>query len=409
MTHSTRRDFLRSTAAASAVLTFTGTAPGFLQQAAAQGKSQERILVVVEMAGGNDGLNTIVPFGHDQYRKLRPELAIAREDVLSIDDELGFHPSLQGFAELLDAGRLAVVQGVGYPDPNQSHFESMDIWHTCQRKNENRIDGWLGRCLELNAGASQQDPAGLHLGSDKQPFALMSRNIRVPSIRTLDQFKLKSDDDQFRAAVRELADARRDAGNDLLGFVQTSTSSAIAASERIEAAGMQDKPSGEYPDSDLSRKLQTVARLIRSGLKTTVYYVQIDGFDTHANQPAAHSSLLKKVGESVAAFVTDMVACGEGDRVLVMCFSEFGRRVQENASEGTDHGTAGPMFLVGTKLKAGLIGAHPSLDDLRNGDLKHHTDFRSVYAAVLENWLGCESRTVLKGHFDPVDVLQANA
>ncbi len=408
MSRTTRRNFLRNTAAASAVMTFTGTAPGFLQQAATAGKSDGRILVVVELAGGNDGLNTVIPFGHDQYLRLRPKLAIPRNDVLTINGELGLHSSLKGFSELLEAGRLAVLQGIGYPEPNHSHFESMDIWHTCQRKNENRIDGWLGRCLELTANAVTQDPAGLHLGSDKQPFALMSREVRVPSIRSLDQFRLNSDDAKFRDAVKDLAEARRDAGNDLLGFVQSSTSSAIIASERIESATMNYKPAGEYPDSDLSQKLQTVAKLISSGLSTTVYYVQIDGFDTHANQPGAHASLLKKVSESVTSFVNDMIAHGEGDRVLVMCFSEFGRRVAENASEGTDHGTAGPMFLAGTPVKPGLLGPHPDLDDLANGDLKHHTDFRQVYATVLEGWLGCPSEPVLKGRFEPVDVLSGS-
>ncbi len=408
MIRQTRRRFLTASAATSSVLTFGGMAPAFLKEAAAENNSDGRILVVVEMAGGNDGLNTTVPYSDDQYREARPKLGIPQSQVLKIDDQLGFHPSMSGFADLLEAGQLAVVQGVGYPDPNRSHFESMDIWHSCQRKNENRTDGWLGRYLQQSGAAEVQDPAGLHLGDDKQPFALMSRDVRVPSMRSLDEFRLAGNDSpDFRQAVKELADARRGDSNDLLKFVQTSTSSAITASERIEAAGMKYKSSKEYPQNALAQKLQTVAKLISSGLKTSVYYVQIGGFDTHAQQPNAHSVLLRYVSDSVSTFVNDLQAHGHADRVLCMCFSEFGRRVKENASQGTDHGTAGPVFLTGTHVKPGLIGKHPSLSNLKDGDLQYHTDFRQVYATVLEQWLKTDSELVLKGRFQPVDALRS--
>lgn len=398
-----RRNFLRRAGAASAVLTLSGTAPAFLHAAAQENKS-DRILVVVELAGGNDGLNTIVPFADDNYRKLRPKLALPKSGVLEINDGLGFHPSLRGFADLLEAGRLAVVQGVGYDNPNRSHFESMDIWHTCLRKDEVRNDGWLGRFLDSSGRVVGGDPGGIHLGADKQPFALMSRTVRVPSIRTLDQFRLEGNsNEQFRMAVRELADARRGDENDLLNFVQSSTSSALTASERIDSAGKSYTPAEAYPQTQMGEKLQTIAKLINSGLQTAVYYVQLDGFDTHALQPDAHAGLLRQVGDAVSTFVKDLVAHGRGDQVMLMCFSEFGRRVAENASEGTDHGTAGPMFLAGTKVRPGLIGKHPKLSDLQDGDLKHHTDFRQVYATVLENWLGCDSRRILKGRYEPVD------
>ncbi len=410
MSLSSRRQFLTTGAAATSVLTFGNRVPAFLQEAANHGKTDGRILVVVEMAGGNDGLNTVVPFDDDDYRKARPELAIGKSDVLKIDGKLGLHPVMTGFADLLEAGQLSIIQGVGYDNPNRSHFESMDIWHTCQRKDENRIDGWLGRYLQETGKVTSTDPAGLHLGEEKQPFALMSRDVRVPSIRTLDQFRLGGNDaESFRKTVQELADARRESGNDLLGFVQSSTSSALTASERIEAAGMNYKPSSEYPQSGLSAKLQTVAKLIDSGLTTPVYYVRIDGFDTHAQQEGAHQSLLRQVSDGVTSFLKDVMAHGHGDRILCMCFSEFGRRVAENASKGTDHGTAGPVFLAGTNVKAGLVGRHPSLRDLQDGDLKHHTDFRQVYATVLERWLKCPSEGILRGKFTPVDALPVSA
>ena len=409
MFQSSRRKFLSTTAAASAVMTFGNRAPAFLRQAAGATKYDGRILVVVEMAGGNDGLNTVIPFDNDDYRKARPKLAVPKSDVLKINDELGLNSVMTGFSKLLEAGQLAIVQGVGYENPNRSHFESMDIWHTCQRKDQQRVDGWLGRYFQQTIDANKTDPAGLHLGEDKQPFALMSRDVRVPSIRSLEEFRLNGNEDPaFRKAVRELSDARRDAGNDLLGFVQSSTSSAITASERIESAGMQYKPSTEYPDSGLGQKLQTVAKLVNSGLTTPVYYVRIDGFDTHSQQAGAHQALLRQVSDAVTNFLNDMVAHGHGDQILCMCFSEFGRRVNENASEGTDHGTAGPIFLAGTQVHAGLVGKHPSLSDLKDGDLQHHTDFRQVYGTVLEKWLRCDSKSILGGDYAIVDAIKAS-
>ena len=404
MTHLSRRHFLKHAAAGSAVLTFGGLAPSALQAAAQQSQS-ERILVVVELAGGNDGLNTVIPFGDETYRRLRPKLAIAKSDVLDIGDGLGFHPAMRGFADLLEAGRLAIVQGVGYPDPNRSHFESMDIWHSCQRKEDTRTDGWLGRMLEETDTASGGDPSALHLGYDKQPFALMSRKVRVPSIRSLDQFRLQGTEDaEFKKAVHELADARREQGNDLLNFVQSSTSSAISASERLTQSNTSYKSDTTYPKSQLGEQLKTVAKLISSGLKTSIYYVQLNGFDTHSQQPDAHQGLLRQLSESVKSFLDDMDQLKQSDRVAVMCFSEFGRRVEENASEGTDHGTAGPMFIAGAAVKPGLIGKHPALSSLQDGDLKHHTDFRQVYAAAIQNWFHCDADTILKGSFKPVDV-----
>lgn len=400
-----RRHFLKTSTAASA-LAFGSTMPQVFANAAVRAKWDERILVVIEMAGGNDGLNTVVPFKHDAYRKARPTLALPKQDVIAVNDELGFHPVMSGMADLLNDGKLSVVQGVGYDSPNRSHFESMDIWHTCQRKTDNRIDGWLGRYLQNNARSDSSDPAGLHLGKDKQPFALMSRNIPVPSIRSLKQFRLNNQGGRtFRDAIQELASANRGQQNDLLNFVQSSTDAAIAASARLEATAMQQKMESGATNSELAEKLRIIAKLISSGLHTPVYYVQINGFDTHARQEGAHQSLMKQVSEAVTEFQREITSQGNSDRILTMCFSEFGRRVQENASKGTDHGTAGPIFLIGDQVKPGFVGAHPDLSDLIEGDLKHHTDFRQVYAAVLVKWLGCDSSNILKGHYEPVDAI----
>lgn len=400
----TRRQFLRR---APALLTFGSLAPGVLLRAAEQSRQHgdDRILVVVQLSGGNDGLNTVIPFSHDVYRRSRPTLALPAEQVLRIDAELALHPALRGLADLLEAGRLAIVQGVGYPQPNRSHFESMDIWHTCARKEQRRADGWLGRCLERLPAGPSVDVPGLHLGLEQQPLALASRSLRVPSIRSAEQFHLQTSDGEQSGDVAAMAAARRDGADDLLGFVQSSTTSALAVAERFARAPQVLEPAAGYPMTELGRKLGQVARLITSGLTTRIYYVALDGFDTHSQQAAAHAALLRQLGDAVAAFIQDLVQQGCGDRVLVQCFSEFGRRVAENASQGTDHGAAAPLFLAGTQVRSGLIGPHPGLDDLDDGDLRHHTDFRQVYAAVLEHWLGCDPEPILGGRYTPVDAI----
>ena len=400
-----RRDFVNLTATGSVVFGFGGTAPRFLAHAAKKAKSQENVLVVVQLSGGNDGLNTVIPFDNDDYRKARPSLAINRKEVHKINDELAFHPVLKGFSELYQQGQLAVVQGVGYPNPNRSHFESMDFWHTCVRKSEKRDSGWLGRTVDQLEKDRAIDIAALHLGEEKQPLALLSRTYRVPSVRSLEQFRLNLSRQESLGEIRKLIESRRKQTNALLEFVQASAGTAIDVSKEFEQKGKSYHPKASYPATALGEKLKTVAQLIQSGLQTRIYYVELAGFDTHSQQAGAHNSLLRQLGDAVFAFQSDISGQGHGDRVLTVCFSEFGRRVEENASKGTDHGTAAPMFLVGDRVKAGLIGKHPSLKDLDEGDLKFHTDFRRVYAAILENWFQCNSKEILGSRFRPLSVL----
>jgi uncharacterized protein (DUF1501 family) len=335
-------------------------------------------------------------------------LAIPLGDVLKINDSIGFHPSARGLAELLEIGQLAVVQGVGYPNPNRSHFESMDVWHTCQRKGTPRSTGWLGRCLDATRQVTDVDAPAIHVGFEKQPLALAAEFVRVPSFGSPETFRLRDgESQQLGEAIRDLANCRPGPADPLLGFLQSSTTSALAASERIAAALRDYDTPVTYPDSDLAVRLKTVAQLIDAGLKSRVYYVELDGFDTHSLQAAAHAALLRQLGDAVHAFVDDIAHHGHGDRTLVMSFSEFGRRVAENASAGTDHGAAAPMFLAGSRVRAGLVGEHPSLDDLDDGDLKFHTDFRQVYATLLDRWLGWSSDAVLGGEYMPLDMLKA--
>ncbi|MGE0760929.1 MAG: DUF1501 domain-containing protein [Pirellulaceae bacterium] len=404
-----RRDFLAALSGGSAVLSLSGAVPHFWQVAAAaeSGTPRDTVLVVIQLTGGNDGLNTIVPFRHDAYRRARPKLAIPADQVLKIDGELGFHPAARGLADLLEAGQLAVVQGVGYPEPNRSHFESMDIWHTCQRKTGSaRTTGWLGRYLDATQHLAPSDSPGLHVGPEKQPLALAAANVSTPSLASPDRFRLQGDgNERLQAAIRDLAGTTASPGDELLGFVRSTTTSALSASERI-AAVLRDAASPvAYPDNELARKLKLVAQLIAAGLKTRVYYVELDGFDTHSQQPAAHAALLQQFSGAMKAFLEDIAQHGEARRVLAMAFSEFGRRVAENASEGTDHGAAAPMFLAGAPARGGLLTPHPSLDDLTDGDLRFQTDFRQVYASVLTGWLGWPSADILGGVFEPVRVL----
>lgn len=403
-TSTDRRTFLSQVSrGAAAVVSLGGLAPRFLlQAAAAEAADDQRVLVVVQLSGGNDGLNTVVPYRDETYYKLRPTLAIPQDQVLKVDEQLGFNPIGRGLAELLEAGRLAVIQGVGYDNPNRSHFESMDIWHSCDRKQGRRTDGWLGRFHDTQSATS--DALVLHLGAEKQPRALHALKSHAVSVRSLDQFRLQTDDATLPKTVESLARVQRD-DDDLLGFVQLNTTTALAASARVEQASSGYKAASKYPESRLAEKLRTVAQLIESGLGTRVYYVELTGFDTHSRQAPAHTGLLRELAGALHAFVDDIHAHGHGQRVLTMCFSEFGRRVAENASSGTDHGAAAPMFMAGDNVRAGLLAVHPSLTDLVQGDLKHSVDFREVYAAVLEKWLGVESQAILGGEYKPFDCL----
>ena len=403
-----RRDFLGYSMGPAAVLGLGIRPPQFLLQAAARevATQGENILVVVQLSGGNDGLNTVIPHGDDQYHRHRPTLSIGQPTVLPIDDYCGFHPSLRGFADLLENGQLAVIQGVGYPNPNRSHFESMDIWHSCQRGQQERAEGWLGRYLDERFKSGGPEVPALHLGGEKQPLALVSRSVRVPSVRSLEQFRFQGGDNLIDLA-NLFNSTQRSASDSLLDFVQSTSTSALAASQRV-ATGIQSyEPQANYPQTQLAEKLKVVAQLIDADLGARVFYVELDGFDTHSQQADAHAGLLNQLGGAVSSFISDVAAHGHGNRVLLVAFSEFGRRVKENASEGTDHGAAAPMFVAGPRAVPGLHGEHPSLSDLEDGDIKHHTDFRQVYASILEEWLDWPSEPVLGASFDKINLIRA--
>jgi uncharacterized protein (DUF1501 family) len=409
-----RRRFQQQLACAAGVAVGTSAPSGWLQLLAndlspnTRDQSQEKVLVVIQWTGGNDGLNTVIPYEDDRYYAARPKLAIPKTRSISIAPNTALHPSLKPLEGLLADSALSIHHGVGYPDPNRSHFESMDIWHSCKRKKErSQSEGWLGKTIaSFPTDRNKADAPAMHLGGEPLPMALIARGVQVPSLANVEQFQWKSTAGE--KSNRDSMDAMRVADganptptdtNDLLGFLSTSTQAAIDASQRISTALKNPDATGTYPDSDLGQKLKTIARLILAGFKTSIYYVSLDGFDTHANQPDVHASLLKQWSEALAAFHLSMKNAGLADRVCALTFSEFGRRVAENASDGTDHGAAAPIFLSGPQFEKPIVGLQPSLNDLDDGDLKHSIDFRSVYTTLIEEWFGLPSESVLGSPF----------
>ena len=415
-----RRKFLTTGAASAAVISGATQVPGLLLQAAAATPSRsdrsENVLIVLQLSGGNDGLNTVVPFADDVYARNRFQTKISPAAVHKLDDYLGLHPSMTGMHRLYEEDRLTIIQGVGYAHPNRSHFDSMDIWHTglTDAARGARNIGWLGRTLDAErsaaAGRAEDDVPAVHLGNQVQPLALAGLHVQVPSIGSFDDFQFDDLGDRKLAAVRARliaapADpAPADHGNELLAHVRAAAQTALSSSRRVGKALNRHTLAADYPKTKLGNKLRGIARLIQAGLSTRIYYVTLDGFDTHSLQAESHAGLLRELSGGVTALFDDLAEAGQLERVMLACFSEFGRRVKENASRGTDHGAAAPMFLAGGRLRGGLVGEHPSLTDLEDGDLKFHTDFRRVYASLLEQWLGVAGQPILGEVFQPLKI-----
>ena len=405
-----RREFLKTSAVGSSLIAFDGILPNFIGKTAAQAPTSERpgardtILVVVQLTGGNDGLNTVIPYNDADYARLRPTLRQTTHH--RIDDRVAFHSSMNGLHSLLHDGAVCVVQGVGYPNPSQSHFRSMDIWQAGRPTGELN-EGWIGKALRHVPAA-----ASFHLANPNEPapLALTGAPARVPSITTLADFQFRQEAASAadRRVQREALDAasRPGGGANLLDFVQRTAVQTYASSRRLQEIGGNYVPRSTYPASSLGNHLKLAAQLIDAGLGARLFYVTLDGFDTHAGQAGPHANLLRDVSDSITAFYRDVAARGHGERVLIATFSEFGRRVAENGSRGTDHGAGAPMILVGGKVKPGVVGVHPSLTTLDDGNLRHHTDFRQVYATLLDQWLGVPSRQILGERFAPLDLLR---
>lgn len=447
ITLQTRRQFLRTTILGGAM---SWTIPSFLANTfsaldaeAANSATQiatgkaSTILVVLQMAGGNDGINTVVPYSSDYYRNARPRIGLQAKDIIKINDNIGLNGALAGFKDLYDGGHLAIVQGVGYPNPNRSHFRSTEIWQTASDADRFEKYGWLGRYFD-NACAGADPTVGVNVGnqmpqafSAKHPLGVSLQNPQnyrfVSSDRAKPGEEMSPTEESYRRlngmdgqGVTSEDNSGQTIGAIAGGGMQTANSSGSAldflertaldaqvSSDKIREISSRVENQSVYPNSQLANSLKLVAKLIGGGLPTRVFYVSQGGYDTHTNQVGTQQRLLADLGDSTKAFYQDLKAQGNSSRVLVMTFSEFGRRVAENANGGTDHGAAAPMFILGEKVKAGLLGKYPSLapGDLFEGDIKYNVDFRSVYASVLETWLKTKSVPVLGRQFQLLPIV----
>jgi uncharacterized protein (DUF1501 family) len=384
-----------------------------------------KVLVVVQMAGGNDGLNTVVPFADDTYHRVRPGIRHDPRTLHKLSDTLGLHPNLRPLTDLNERGQMTIVQAVGYPNPNRSHFRATDIWESAQPEREQPSSGWVGRYFD-NACAGADPHVGVNVG-DTLPLAMQGERVTPLTLERPESYRYRGPDrvryEELNRIGKKSEDGRprmedgrkvsapssvpHSPSSTTLDFLHRTAMDAQLSSDDILRVAQNHQPPGEYPKGELGEGLRLVAAMIRGGMSTRVYYVRLGGFDTHANERGRHDQLMLRFGEAVGAFWADLKSQKNDERVLMMTFSEFGRRVAQNASGGTDHGAAAPLFLFGPRVKGGVVGNNPSLTDLDNGDVKHQFDFRSVYATVLHQWLDTPSKPVLGQQFKLLPILKA--
>lgn len=394
-----RRDFLKNSTLASTSLLL----PQFLERFAPVGRrfgAKGRVLVVVQFSGGNDGLNTAVPYRNDLYYQNRPSLAIPAAEVLQVSDGMGFNPALAGLRDLYDQGLVSVLNSVGYPNPDRSHFRSMDIWHTASGSEEYLASGWLGRYLDSQC-AGCESPHHAIEWDDSLSLALKGENRRGFALSDPQRLKKSTERPFHQAAVLEGPVAE---DPNLAFLYKTLADTQTSAQYLAQQAGL--KPSAAtYPDTAFAKDLRQIAGLILADTDTRIYYLSLTGFDTHANQRRQQDRLLQQYAEGMKAFVGDLKQNGVLDEVLILTFSEFGRRVKQNASNGTDHGAASNVYLIGNGLKKpGFFNEAPNLADLDEGDLRHQIDFREVYATILGNWLEAPVSEILGGDWRGLDI-----
>lgn len=367
----------------------------------ANGVDPDNVLVVVQMGGGNDGLNTIVPWSDDAYHRVRPAIHLTETQVLKLNERIGFNPALKGLHELYQQGRVALVQGVGYPNPNRSHFEATQIWETASPERPQQY-GWLGRYLDRRF-ANGAKPASLFeavsLG-DSLPAALVASHVEVPAIGALNAFAYNTGRDlASKQSAGVLYDGAKAGQSPYLSLIAQTARDAYHGGDVLRKQTAEFTNKATYAPNGFAQQLALAAKLIGSSAGSKIVFVSIGSFDTHAGQRVQQDRLLGYLGDGLLSFYQDLAAHNLDSKVLTMTFSEFGRRVAQNASNGTDHGTAMPLFIVGGGVKGGVYGDHPSLTDLDRGDLKFSTDFRAVYATVIEKWLGRNPSEVLTGTY----------
>ncbi|WP_109831830.1 DUF1501 domain-containing protein [Reichenbachiella versicolor] len=388
-----RRKFLKQSAFISAG---TLMVPQFVQGFAPVNKTGRK-LVIIQFSGGNDGLNTIVPYTNDIYYQSRPEIAIQPADVLKATDELGFNPYLTALKSLYDDGDLAIVNSVGYPNPNRSHFRSMDIWHTASGSNEYLSYGWLGKYMDSKQGSKPYEAievdSSLSLAMKGQSFnALATTNPNQMFQTTRD------------AQIKQTAKHEDEHSN--LGYLRKTMVETVDAAQYVNQKNWKGQTQLTYPNSQTGKNFKLTAQLINGGAETEVFYLSIGGFDTHFNQVQRQKKLHLDYSKSLEVFVKDLKQSGSWDNTLIMNFSEFGRRVAQNGSKGTDHGTASNVYMMGGALKnPGFYNGAPDLTDLDKGDLKYQIDFRSVYATIIDNWLGGDSTGIISGQHKKLNIV----
>jgi uncharacterized protein (DUF1501 family) len=381
-----------------------------LDARAAAINSDNLILVVLQLSGGNDGVNTLIPFGDPNYSKLRPSLGYAASDVLPLTDSVGLNPNLARVKALYDQGKVAIVQGVGYPNPNRSHFRSMDIWHSASPDTFERT-GWLGRYVAACQCAQDNALPAISAG-DQLNTLFWTDTTLVPAVASIGAFSFLTDtkyrnDRSYQLQTLQNIYSEAGTWSDQESLIRRGTLQALQGSDELQQVAATYATPVQYPNNGLAAQLKLVAQVIQGNLGTRLFSVSQGGFDTHANQKPTQDRILGQLGDSLDAFMQDLAHIGQQDNVVVMTFSEFGRRVKQNGSAGTDHGTAEPMFIIGNKVQGGLYGTYPSLGDLdSNGDLKFNADFRSVYAGMLKDVVGTDPTPVLMGSFAPIEVLK---
>lgn len=414
-----RRTFLTSSAAlvvglhaleAGRIFAADGSVVAGATGAAGPNDQTDPILVVLQLSGGNDGLNSVVPFGAGAYYDLRPNLGIKQPDTLQLSGSLGLHPELAGLKALYDAGKVAIVQGVGYPNPERSHFRSMEIWQTARPEGMSPV-GWMGRYLDLTATNDDSPLKGVAVGASI-PRALVASRAAVPAIESLQSFTVRTPEGaQAQASTYMRSLLRIYSGAGLVGpsyaMVRSRGTNALAAAERLSQAAGGYAPGVKYPATGLGADLQLVATMLAGGMGSRMIWLTQGGYDEHSGEKTGHGSLMREFGDAVNAFYQDLKAHGLSQRVLLLAHSEFGRRAAENASQGTDHGAAGPAFIIGDGVKGGVYGDHPSLTDLDDGDLKYGVDFRQIYATLLDGWLSVTHKDILGSSFDRLGFLGA--
>lgn len=410
----TRRAFLGRTAAGVSCVSLAGAMPRLFEaaaDAAVAADKSDHVLVVVELAGGNDGLNTVIPFENGLYYKNRPTIGVPKEQVHRLSDQVGLHPNMASAAELFKSGKLAIVQGVGYPEPNRSHFRSMEIWHTASTATKVPTSGWLGRVLDERFSPGDEDQVRGLACTGNLPQAFLAEKTHVPVVQQLENFAAVPGEGAAKEKLlKKLSTSQgagngsQDSGKNVVDFLRRQSETVYRTAERLRDAAAKYKSDVMYP-GDLGQQLRRAAQVISADLGVRLFFCSQGGYDTHSNQAAGHPFLLGELSDSLAAFQKDLEQLKVADKVIVMVFSEFGRRVDENASRGTDHGAGSHMLLAGSKVKGGLAGSYPSLEKLGDGDLIHSVDFRSVYATLLDKWLGCPAEKLLGAKYDSLELI----